>query len=49
VLFDGFGEDIEHVIQCHGEDLPDIARKLAKAIQDAMNLVNPIVAERVGG
>ena len=49
VLFDGLHDDIEHVIQCHAEDLPDTAKKLAKAIQEAMNLVSPVVTDLVGG
>jgi len=41
--------DIEHYIQCHAEDLPDVARRVSKGHQAAMALVGPVVLDLVGG
>lgn len=41
--------DIEHYIESHAEDLPDVARRVSKGHQAAMALVGPVVLDLVGG
>jgi hypothetical protein len=50
ILFDAHdASDIEHMIECHAEGLPAVARKIARINREAMALVSPVVSDLVGG
>jgi hypothetical protein len=48
-LFDGIEHDVEHMIACHPDSLPDVTRRVVKANDAAMALVSPVVLDLVGG
>ena len=49
ILFDIGGEvsDVEHVIQCHPEDVPDLLRRVAKGVLAAQEVVSEVVWEKL--
>jgi len=52
VLFDGCHydeEEIDHEVQQHNANASDIAKKLAKINQKALDLVSAVVMDLVGG
>jgi hypothetical protein len=42
-------QDLAGVARGRVEDLPDLARRLAKSNREAMDLVGPVVLDLVGG
>ena len=48
-LFDACAHDIEHQIDSHSDTLPQLLRSVAAGAQKALDVLQVVIHERVGG